>query len=426
MNHNSKQQPKKIWVLSSRDFKNADRCYKWTSDLANFTDCDILIIDLTTYPTFKDIPIINQIPGLKGKKVVKAYNTLFSEKKHIAEMMELGRTVICIMMPNQVYYTEYKKVDNFSWLPVYPNTEYLTPGERKNIEDNVFFKEYYTKFVKRYHFEIENFTKSITHKIYDIKDSEVKTPAGQIIGCSLKISDGLFHFLPPPINVNSKYAIDFLINAIRAEENELYNVPPPPTWLQNYISETEKNAIGQREKLLHSASEYKEKIKIYQDINRIVWVCGNINKGKTLENSVKTLFENEFDWVVTKTQSGFSIDLKAVCPKSKRKFAIEITGVKDKIKRSDKKCTQIFQYYSNEKTDEEEKIVFIANTYCNKEIKDRPKDNFSPDAEKVMKSMNVCMITTLQLFNLWKDMEKGKITKEAIVEKIYKTDGIFK
>jgi hypothetical protein len=424
VNNVIQHKPKQIWVTSLRHRKNANRSLKLYFSLPNFVDCDVLIVDLSKLnPLF----ILGKIPKIRvlfdGIKI-KTIEKLSEETQNIAEMIKLGGTLICIMAPYLEYSTFYTNdVDNYSWLPIHPVLEHLTPGEEIDLEENVYMKKYYTKFVKKYYFQVTKYSSEFIEEANVIEESIVRTKAGRILGFSIKYGEGYLHFLPPPTEISHSKAIDFIVKNIREKENELLNIPIPPYWMQNYVSEIENKTIEQRNGFTNKINELDEKIRIYQEINRMVWVCGDLNNGKTLENAIKTLVETELKLIVTKTSPGSHVDLKAINRELNRKFAFEVTGVSNKVVSSTKKCVQITHY--NWEKEKEEKIVFIANTYCDRDIKDRPKENFSKEVIETLKPLHVCLVTTVHLFGLWKEMKRGNITREEILNKMYETDGVL-
>ena len=426
---------KELWILGSTGH-DADKCIDWYTKMPSFQDCDILLID---YNSFREDYFKSQM------------NRLESPFEEICKRIENGGILVCLLSKyyfvhdfviaeSKISHEQTKETrDMYCFLPVIPHLQKVTPVTGRNYGNIVFAKNYY-KTVESFSYIIRNISNkkldghlgALFAPLYHIiPDSEVTTKGKDIVGCSYKYNDGIIHFLPPPTKISSKEAIDIIVQELKNEYLLDSEITKRPSWIDKYICDQEKAIIEKQIELEKKYNEKKQdldgKRKTYEEIDKIVWLCGEIGNGKPLENAIKNFFEREFDLIIKKTEPGDYTDLKASSKDTTMKFAFEITGVKRMVNKDTKKVGQTMNYHL--KKEENEKIVLIANTYCDKYIQQRsnkPDDNFSDYVVKPLKSMDVCLITTLQLFNLWKAMKKRKINKKKILKIIYETNGVFK
>ena len=121
-------------------------------------------------------------------------------------------------------------------------------------------------------------------------------------------------------------------------------------------------------------------------------------------------------------EKGATIDFTAKT--DSMKLAIEVTGVDDKIYKSSKKFGQILQYLPMK--EENEKIVLLANTYKDIDVKERiGRENFTGTVREIADSNRFCLMTTMDLYFMWKDFLNGASAKKMLTE-VFSTTGEFK
>jgi len=90
-----------------------------------------------------------------------------------------------------------------------------------------------------------------------------------------------------------------------------------------------------------------------------------------------------------------------------KEVAVEITGIRGCVGVGSEKVNQTGRF--KESYHKGEKIILVANTHMHLSLKDRKrKMDFSPEVEKYFESLSVCCLTTMTLFQLWKDIVTGK------------------
>jgi len=146
--------------------------------------------------------------------------------------------------------------------------------------------------------------------------------------------------------------------------------------------------------------------------------------GDELVDSAKLTLE-KLGLEAEKTPPGATIDLRARNTDETIKLAIEVTGTNDKIKKASRKVSQAWTYHL-EKGDEQEKLVLMANTYNSLPIEDRSdKTHFTPDVEKKFTSISALLMTTADLYFLWKDVHEKKGNADEVLKLLYESTGVL-
>ncbi len=149
--------------------------------------------------------------------------------------------------------------------------------------------------------------------------------------------------------------------------------------------------------------------------------------GGQLEDSVALLLR-EFGLNVDPQAKGANIDLKAVHPSLNLGFAVEVTGIKGTIQKDNNKISQAWEYISERTgtSEEDDRLMIVANTENHLDPRRRTRDSFSPDAVKLLGNNRVLLITTLQLYGLWKSVEEGNRTPDDVVRELHGKFGLYR
>jgi hypothetical protein len=240
------------------------------------------------------------------------------------------------------------------------------------------------------------------------------------IACVIYYQGGSLIFLPQSEHapVNTFYYL-FQIGKryyeLNIEERGLF--PDAPEWIENYKTEHEKSIEAEISQLEDSLQKEKSKRSRFQKIDALLYATN-----KTLEKAVMLVFE-DFDLNVEKADPGANKDL-IVKDNSGNILLVEVTGVKGKINTKTRKMAQLWDLVLEKKSNE--KIVLIANTYREKEPTERRGEkHFTKNVINLCKKTDICLMTTVDLFNLWKEVLEGKKTPEQVIDSIVDTNGIY-
>jgi hypothetical protein len=182
-----------------------------------------------------------------------------------------------------------------------------------------------------------------------------------------------------------------------------------PVWVEH---EAPPQQTALRDELLQKIGILKNDYVVFSELL--------YESGDQLEQSVKRFFEF-LGMKVEETEKSFPVDLLA--QKDDVKLAIEVTGTNGNINNKDRKVGQAVTYYGEKK--EDEKIILVANTYRHRPIPERPKESFTPQAEKILRPFGVCLTTGVTLYRFWKAVLEGKKGKDEIIALLRNTNGIL-
>lgn len=152
-------------------------------------------------------------------------------------------------------------------------------------------------------------------------------------------------------------------------------------------------------------------------------------KGDLLQQQVQKLFADpEHGISAEPTQPGDSLDL-FVRDNSGRILAIEITGTKGKLTKSDHHWADFLHYLPehNEKNANSrlERIVLVVNTQSETPLENRiTKDDITSPVLAISKDNHICVIRSSDLYRLWLLTQNG-MSLQDIFDILFQTEGIF-
>lgn len=264
-----------------------------------------------------------------------------------------------------------------------------------------------------------NFTVEINNKILKERKIAIVRNSDKIISAEISFMNGILIILPGYQQNSAKRVIDVIarmtLDYHQKVQKKIFDPSDKPDWVIKYQTE-EHLKIEEEVAKLNANKEKYEKI-----------VALLYGQNEPLEEFVATTLE-DIGLTVESKQKGYSIDLVA-CYDDKYRFIFEITGKTDKIKQQDK-VDQILQYRAlreKEGTLTNEKMILIANTYAHLDLEERKdKINFTPHALSLYPSIETTVMTTVDLYFLWKAVKENKISKEEAIKRIWETTLEFK
>ena len=430
-----------IWVLGSTH-ANAHKSIAWSSPFPNFSNADILIVNLQSLST---------------QVCYNIRSALYNEaRRYIFDMLMTGEKTVIIILS--------EKDDILQWLPIYPTVKSTASVKLSEFTEELKIATYLkmvedcSYYVHSYNCEYfigktnpksswsENyfFTPLAEEKYsYNIViDYEIKNVAKQAIGAAARFKiyygytvshtwkgnyvSGPIVFLPPPTKATPEEAIDVLINSYVHG----ISIEPPPRWEQEInlpgINELE-NQIAQKEKevklLTKEITNLKGKMDDITKLRKLLWTDNG-----SLENAVKDAFiilgfseirkirpPNLEDWIIDFKQN------------SKFKHGVfEIKGAEKRTSLADlTQCNKWVEDYLLENT--KVKGIFVPNQNRREDVRKR-KQEFAPNEIDYAQKREICILPTEEIFNAVVEKLKGnkRLTREYIEEKITSTNGICK
>ncbi len=381
-------------------------------------------------------------------------NTFFDIAQDIVNLLRAGGIVICLnyftdKTRKRVTYNpktsklKWKEIipsgvgeryeTNYDWIPYEDLLSALNIAEVNAKVGNNFIlttkkKEYIDYFsgVKEYHKILQFMEPKENARGYELKvgdtafDAEVfaltkvtKKP----IACALKIFNGFLIFLPQSTAnrhtiLNQLYSIGRLEFEAHVDESSNFSLPE---WLSNYKCKQEIEIDTKIQQYGEEIQTLKKERQKYVKADYLLFGTGD-----NLEDAVEFVLR-QIGFCVEKTEKGATIDFKANL--GKIKFVIEVTGIDDKVFKDNKHFSHILQYLPL--AEEDEKIVFMVNTYRNIDITERTsKEHFTSPVIEMSKNNHIALITTSNLFKIWVKRLTGEPV-EKIFSDLFVCNGVF-
>ena len=339
---------------------------------------------------YKDIQVVRN-----GTRYEMSYDWLMSEellsKLNIAETDAKAGANFILITKKKAYIDYFTEVKEYHKIIENIEQNYESSGNQLKLNDNVSL---------------------------DIEVLALTKVTKKPIACVVKLLNGSLILLPQS-NGNSKTIVSQLyeIGSLEYETRVGSTVEvSAPQWLANYKHNQEVEIDNSIEKHNVQIKALKKERQRFAKIDFLLY-----GSGDQLEDAVELALK-ELGCVVEKTEKGASVDFKVIF--GNKKFVFEVTGIDDKVFKDNKHFGHILHYLPER--EDNEKIVFLANTYRNMDIKDRmSKEQFTQPVIDMSRNNHIVLKTTADLFRAWADFLDGKPI-DSTFDKIYRCDGEFK
>ncbi|MEM4202645.1 MAG: hypothetical protein QXS54_01110 [Candidatus Methanomethylicaceae archaeon] len=191
----------------------------------------------------------------------------------------------------------------------------------------------------------------------------------------------------------------------KPSEKEMY----PPEWVSRYT-------FPEEEELLKKREEIDQQLAAFTLRKELLYAYGD-----RLEKAVRFPLE-KFGFVVERLPEEESADF-ILKVNDKEVAAVEVTGSTKHINVD--KVRQLLDFIWNFVRERSEiKGILVANHFYEKPPEERGEP-FTSDALKTAQNNDVCLVTTIELFNVLQKLEEGKVKPEEIRDKLLNTVGIY-
>lgn len=399
---------------------------------------DLLIIDFDSL-NFK----YNSNEYYLGERLLDDYDSVSirkdmkRRKNEILEFLESGKNIIVILSKKDYcyYYTgksefsgtgrNTRKTDYVSKIclnDIFPNYPSTIEGTGNGIQ---IVDTKYSDFFAKYDgcFRYKAYTENISNnKILNIKGTR------KTISFYEEYGNGIVLYLPEPTFEHlDKSASTKELNFLKDIENLLKDlknskVSPLPEWSNNYKLPNEQNIINNLNeidkkiaKLKKEKEEEKTKLKELQNEKRLFTACDN-----ELEVCVKDILE----------KIGFSIlkfggnEEDIIAEYNNKTFIVEVKGL-DKS-AAEKNVAQTTKWLANYfvETEKKAKGILIVNGFKKKILEERP-EIFPNQMLRYSIQQEICLLSTIQLLNIYYAVQANPNDKEKIIDSLLKTKGVF-
>lgn len=250
-----------------------------------------------------------------------------------------------------------------------------------------------------------------TEKVFEIAGTTI---SGKCISAVIHYDSGKLILLPIP----EKMSVDLireLLDGIKNnyfKKDEIPEIRPP--WIESWNLQPELKLKGEMDAIISQYIKIKKQIEWYESIKKILY-----SQGKELSFSVNLILKEMGFEAVLKEEEGYQdIEIKL-----NNFFAfIEVKGLKGFA--NNEHVRQLLEYVIKSEKYPEVKGIFIVNHFRDKEPSERDMP-YSEAAITIAKKNEFCLLTTVDLFKMYKQFLDGKITTEQIKNLIQTTKGLL-
>jgi hypothetical protein len=333
--------------------------------------------------------------------------------------LENGRSIICL--PQSHNFRPERQRGSELGAPVYAWIKQLGIELQDNLGEDIKASgagkaqaiQEYLEYAPRYHQVVINPSIALAYRLAVVDDTDI------VVGLEYPVCKGMLVILPPPLLNSQTYflALSKLVGvARRYYERSQRRIPVGdiPDWLTSYRVPRAIELDEQIKKLEEEKAEY----------DKLAYVL--YGTGDELEDSVALLLR-KLGLIVDPQPSGANIDLKARHPRLNIGFAVEVTGTKGTIQKDSNKAIQAWQYLNDRSgtSEEDDRLVIVANTEYHLDPTQRRSEPFSPPVVKLLGSNGVLLITTTELYQLWKAIHEGMLTADDVISNLHKKSGLY-
>ncbi len=363
-------------------------------------------------PTFYDYhivflnnPVYLVIPEANTYENVKLMNTYANKKEEIKILVENGNILVTTL--NGKYEHNYlgSKSDNYGWNP-YPFDIENKNGSHLIIEDSEF-----SQILSK---DIFQWSAHLKYKTISNIRVLARNNPGFPISFIYEVNKGKMMFLPWYESTYQKELLRLVLDNIKKKiiNKEQIVGTLTPQWIDK-----DKYNLMNEVDLIKKRNLIEDQLNLANKSKRILY-----ESGRELSKSIHFVMS-----FFSLENLSYSEDegLHDISFDEDKKYIVEVKGISGFA--SIKDLRELLDWYTREKGKDETKQVkgiFILNHYKDKDIEDRAEP-FSQAAIEMAESNNFLLVTTFELYNLFKDFKNGNLTKKDILV-LFNKKGLLK
>ena len=421
----------RAWVLGSAH-PSADTSIAWDDPFPNFSDPDVLIVDLTTLT----VPVLERIDGQK----------LAEARRSIMDKYYSRGIVVVITQPNFSVSKEGSARTNYSMLPIELQTKKVPAGSVIMWGDHEIFRAY-KPHVRHFSFYIESHNSCLTRPPFAmLKNFEFSVPPG------LGIQDRSQHYLGAMLTVLERDDVERRPSV--DEMGQLVLLPPPTGSVRDAIGSilsvygkaplrkevppawVEKVAIQkgmQQQAEIAKLEEQRDQVQGRMDalVRERDWVLAHkrllYSKGGELEAAVVDAFHllGLDAWRANKADEDCVL---AMGTGGYARGVVEVKGADGRTRQQDiVQCGKWVDVW-HAREGRLPKGIFVPNQHRKEEYPESRQERlrFEPNELEYAKMKDICIIPSCALFEAAKRALDGEAPDRAeIVARIAGTKGVL-
>ena len=408
-----------VWILGN-NIVGVDKCIQWDSDIPNFADCNVLIVDMTTLD--KDV-----LHNREYEKIRELFEGILARYK-------TGLFIYCIFTESfSVKNLEGLQLANYTWCPIQFTINKTKPGKTWNVNGNFGFNEYLQQ-MKSWNLVFDEKCTLLRKDVVSYWDYSQLEHYVTLSSKSDEIIGGIFYhhnsefngklYMFPPIN-DTNLGIKLILEeiGIKSAQKEI-----APQWIEKIsipgVSEIKQEISDENskiEKISLGVTQLKEKQNQLEKYQNLLFA-----EGDELEEIVSQTF-NEL---------GFS-NVRKGRPKKVEDLLFDLSTTKYdicvvEVKSSEKNMSiddvrQSLNWALDYHETNKPKALLVANIYRKDEFpKYRSQRESFKNFEDFSQKYDICILPTTILFDLiCKKLEGKSIDAKKLEGLITDTKGVL-
>lgn len=364
---------------------------------------------------------------------VEAYYLL---RKEVDSAMKSGKIIICFLEPlKKRFYTKKISYTNYDWSEMGTylqscltnNTgETIIPNKASRFHDN--FKEIFNSFKFFWKADVQSDIPFLNGDVDILATNSGNFPVSFVLDYKEEYGNGKIIFIPQIMEKDRARLVGFyiaLINSslriLKPSKPKKTLSTPTPSWIEDYKIEGEAELLTTLNKIDLTRREFLE-------VKKLLYETGTL-----LVKPVSIVFE-KLGYTTDTKEEGLE-DIKITF--NEFRGLVEVKGLKtsrdiDKTKAGTLvgQLTGHLIIHYPDVNHEDVKLFLVVNYDLDKtpEEKRNFQNLFTDKAITIFESSEVCVLSTLQLFEIYNDIisgEKNEELKSVIRSKIEETNGIL-
>ena len=427
---------KEIWVIGAKN-SNADKSFRWTDDIPDVTDADIIIIDLSKFPPPPKTDTPRHFPPPVGPldptpREIEGRDEKWKERitDNLSDKIFSGGHVIFLLHYNSVsafmcenglipYGIDIKNIPNriICFNNKHQFAKYLEHADTSDVE----------LFLPSPVIDKPRSIRLLGSENYKITDKSKRTLGASFVADAGDGTSGRLTLLPPCQPSKTEQALDAIISVLRGDVAEL-----PPQWAEAISIPGVENIENEINGLDDQIKKTKSKIsRLESKKNDLVKYRALLySSGIPLEQSVKAAFiKLGFDEIdqVRSGKEDWKIELRSI---HATKFGVlEVKGRNAQTPVADlRQCMAWVDDYLLQSPPICAKGIFVTNQYRWDAYPESKKERklFAPNQIEFAKLRKICIIPTYVLFEaVKKALEGHKPDRDKIEQEIFDTNGVL-
>lgn len=195
-------------------------------------------------------------------------------------------------------------------------------------------------------------------------------------------------------------------------------------WVMEHRASQANKIVSEIEELRLKSTELERQLEPFEKMLALL-----DGTGAALVDAVAALFDKPSEGLtVERTEKGAAFDL-LVKYKGIKTLVIEVTGIQGVLTKDDRHWSDFMgylpEYYARNQAEQVEHMVFVVNTECKNELKNRNRaSDITYDVKMLVTNNKVCLARSCDLYNLWLKTLKGQPVLE-IFNHLFNCDGVF-